>query len=190
LISTPFARFDLSQPLFIAQHPAIHLATFYQILQGVAALHDAGFIHRDIKPANIGVVKQTADYIEIVILDYGETVHQSTCDSKPGTVGTIPYLAPEMEAMIYGKEVDIWACGVVGLMLFWSMGKNSWFRVVNEQVKWQEVLTKLKSSGFPSTSVQMLLVQMLEWDPTNRITAVNALVHPCFATLKINSYFK
>lgn len=180
----PFARFDLSQPLFLTQPPEIHLAAFYQILQGIAALHDAGFIHRDIKPANVGVVKQTADSIEIVILDYGQTVRQLTCEPIPGRVGTVSFLAPEMEVSTYGKEVDIWASGILGVMLFQSMGKALWGNVVHQRAKWQQMVIILES--FPKGSVQSLMRAMLTWDLTERITAVEALRYTCFDDFRQN----
>jgi serine/threonine protein kinase len=83
------------------------MGAFFQILQGLDALHSEGFIHRDVKPSNVGVVSQSADNIEIVILDYGETFRIKNCWTSPGKIGTIPFLAPEMESTMYGNKVDI-----------------------------------------------------------------------------------
>ncbi|KAH9203300.1 kinase-like domain-containing protein [Leptodontidium sp. 2 PMI_412] len=129
IIYGPFVRFNLSEELFLKQPLNIRMAAFYQVLPGLVGLHGEGFIHRDIKLSNIGVVKQSADTIEIVILDYGETVRAERCEPCPGKAGTIPFLAPEMERQAYGKEVDLWATGIVGMQLFVSGGKLLWRNV-------------------------------------------------------------
>ncbi len=83
---------------------------FGQIVAGVAYLHDHGIVHRDLKPANIfedqGVVK---------IGDYGLSKFIS-CSKRGGqteSVGTFHYMAPEIGKGEYGKEIDIYALGVM-----------------------------------------------------------------------------
>lgn len=116
LILAPFVRYNLSEDLFITDPLPIRIAAFYQLFQGLATLHTAGYIHRDIKPANLGMVRKDSYSIEIVIFDYGEMVHAKMFE--PAKVGTIPFLAPEMRQRAYGREVDIWAAGIVGLIWF------------------------------------------------------------------------
>ena len=77
---------------------------------GVAYLHDHGIVHRDLKPGNIfsedGVVK---------VGDYGLSKFIS-CSRRSGqteSVGTVHYMAPEVANGRYGKEIDIYALGVV-----------------------------------------------------------------------------
>lgn len=159
------------------------MAAFYQLLQGLAGLHSAGFIHRDIKPSNIGVVKQLGDTIEIVILDYGETIRADRCEPRPGKVGTVPFLAPEMERQPYGKEVDIWATGIVGLQLFISGGKLLWYNAVDAETTWRKQVAELRAA--PAHSIQNLLASMLAWDPAMRTLADIAFNHPCFNDVRI-----
>ena len=159
----------------------MRVVAFHQILQGVHALHSAGFIHRDLKPANLGVVKFSPVEISTVILDYGQTIRTATCDPRQGSVGTVSYLAPEMELERYGQGVDIWACGIVGLQLFITDGKLNWRNVVDEKIKFDRTLAPLR--GASSTTVNNLLSQMLASDPEERISAESALTHSCFASL-------
>lgn len=77
---------------------------------GVAYLHDHGIVHRDLKPGNVfiedGIVK---------IGDYGlsKFISCSRRSGHTGSVGTVHYMAPEVANGRYGKEVDIYALGVV-----------------------------------------------------------------------------
>ncbi len=80
------------------------------VLAGLAHLHDAGIVHRDLKPRNIlrqgGVVK---------IADYGlaKVMSHSRRTGHTETVGTLCYTAPEVARGRYGREVDLYACGVM-----------------------------------------------------------------------------
>ena len=81
-----------------------------RLAAGVAYLHDHGIVHRDLKPANIfedeGIVK---------IGDYGLSKYIS-CSRRGGqteSVGTFHYMAPEIGKGEYGKEIDIYAMGVM-----------------------------------------------------------------------------
>src|SRR2546425_976027 len=77
---------------------------------GVAYLHDHGIVHRDLKPGNIfseeGIVK---------LGDYGLAKFIS-CSRRSGqteSVGTVHYMAPEVANGRYGKEIDIYALGII-----------------------------------------------------------------------------
>ncbi len=80
------------------------------VLSGLAHLHEAGVVHRDLKPRNIlmqgGVVK---------IADYGlaKVMSQSRRSGHTETIGTLGYTAPEVARGRYGREVDLYACGVM-----------------------------------------------------------------------------
>ena len=83
---------------------------FRGIAAGTAYLHDHGIVHRDLKPGNIfedeGCVK---------IGDYGLSKFIS-CSRRSGqteSVGTFHYMAPEIGKGAYGKEIDIYALGIV-----------------------------------------------------------------------------
>ncbi len=77
---------------------------------GVAYLHDQGIVHRDLKPGNIfddeGLVK---------IGDYGlsKFISASRRSGQTESVGTVHYMAPEVANGRYGKEIDIYALGVM-----------------------------------------------------------------------------
>jgi serine/threonine protein kinase len=86
------------------------LRWFHGIAAGCGYLHDHGIVHRDLKPGNIfldeGIVK---------IGDYGLAKFIS-CSRRSGqteSVGTVHYMAPEIANGRYGKEVDLYALGII-----------------------------------------------------------------------------
>ena len=83
---------------------------FSGIAAGVAYLHDHGIVHRDLKPGNI-----FSDEEVVKIGDYGLSKFIS-CSRRSGqteSVGTFHYMAPEIGKGVYGKEIDIYALGIM-----------------------------------------------------------------------------
>lgn len=91
--------------------PADQALTWFRgTAAGVAHLHDRGIVHRDLKPGNIfceeGLVK---------VGDYGLSKFIS-CSRRSGqteSVGTVHYMAPEVANGRYGKEIDVYAMGII-----------------------------------------------------------------------------
>ncbi|NWX46655.1 E2AK2 kinase, partial [Steatornis caripensis] len=82
--------------------------TFLQILEGVKYIHSEGLIHRDLKPQNIFVSYED----KIKIGDFG-LVTSVACVTLTENRGTKSYMAPEQVGDRYGKEVDIYALGLI-----------------------------------------------------------------------------
>jgi hypothetical protein len=76
----------------------------------VAYLHDNGIVHRDLKPANIFVENGF-----VKIGDYGlsKFISVSRRSGQTESVGTVHYMAPEISNGRYGKQIDIYALGVL-----------------------------------------------------------------------------
>jgi len=101
-----------------ALSPEEVLALGVQIAKGLTAAHEKGIVHRDLKPGNL---RLTPDGL-LKILDFGlaqfvdtspdaETLTQS---HSQGTIGTLPYMAPEqVRAEPVDARTDIWAFGAV-----------------------------------------------------------------------------
>ncbi|HEV3137651.1 MAG TPA: serine/threonine-protein kinase [Pirellulales bacterium] len=80
------------------------------IAAGVGYLHDHGIVHRDLKPGNV-----FRDDGQVKLGDYGLSKFIS-CSRRSGqteSIGTVHYMAPEVANGRYGKEIDIYALGII-----------------------------------------------------------------------------
>jgi hypothetical protein len=98
-----------------AEHPS-HSEAVRIVAQVAEALHFAhqqGFVHRDIKPGNILLDAEGRP----LITDFGiATTTEELADGQTGSVGTLPYMAPEQvagETQLIDRRTDIYALGVV-----------------------------------------------------------------------------
>ena len=76
-------------------------------------MHEQGMAHRDLKPDNILL----ADEENMKLADFGFAYFAG--DTKMSlSLGTPIYMAPEIvSGDDYGKEVDVWAIGVITVIL-------------------------------------------------------------------------
>lgn len=121
-----FERMDCDLHHVLRSNPLLtnnHIRWFaYQILRGVAAIHEAHVLHRDLKPGNI-LVNRNCD---VKICDFGlaRGVDDSRSPQNAGSPPTAPlteyvvtrwYRAPELlcQNTCYGREIDLWSVGCV-----------------------------------------------------------------------------
>jgi len=166
--------------------PEEALAWLFGIGAGVACLHDHGVVHRDLKPGNVfsdeGVVK---------LGDYGLSKFIS-CSRRSGhteSVGTVHYMAPEIANGRYGKEIDIYALGVILYEMLTG-------RVPFEGESVGEVLMKHLTTP-PDVSMlaepfRSVVAKAMEKDPAKRFGAVTemlaALPRPAHAEVHIGPF--
>ena len=146
------------------------MAWLFGIGGGVACLHDHGIVHRDLKPGNVfcdeGVVK---------LGDYGLSKFIS-CSRRSGhteSVGTVHYMAPEIANGRYGKEIDVYALGVILYEMLTG-------RVPFEGESVGEVLMKHLTTP-PDVSMlaepfRSVVAKALEKDPAKRFAAVTEML--------------
>ncbi|PWW74113.1 Pkinase-domain-containing protein [Tuber magnatum] len=187
------------------------LCCFKQLLRGVAYLHDHGIAHRDIKPENLLI---TSDG-HLKITDFGVSEvfsgkHPGSAGircgtdmagvrlSKPGIVGSAPYISPEVQnkdGPYDSRKLDVWSCAMVFFVL--SFGGPLWNKAnvadSPQYVKYVECFNKwlarnlsgemAKDGDYPKfvpfcqfkPATKRLLYRMMHLDPSKRITSQEAL---------------
>lgn len=94
---------------------ALAVQVVAQVLDGLAASHDAGIIHADIKPDNV-FVENHPDAPFARLFDFGVArVNEHDCEREPGLLyGTPEYIAPELiRGQRPSTQSDIYAVGVM-----------------------------------------------------------------------------
>ncbi|XP_056627925.1 phosphorylase b kinase gamma catalytic chain, liver/testis isoform [Triplophysa dalaica] len=155
------------------------------LLEAVQYLHSLNIVHRDLKPENVLL----DDEGHIKLSDFGFSVQLQPNEKLRELCGTPGYLAPEILKCSmdethegYGKEVDLWACGVILFTLlagsppFWHRKQLLMLRMIMEgryqfsSPEWDD----------RSDTVKDLISRLLVVEPTFRLTAEQALAHPFF----------
>ncbi|KAG1226822.1 hypothetical protein G6F35_002781 [Rhizopus arrhizus] len=160
----------------------------YQLLSGLAYLHENNIVHRDIKPDNIlidyqGQLKLT-DFGAAKILAKGQkTMGRTTMQMNVNSLaGTPMYMAPEV---ITGSDtgrkgsMDIWSLGCCIVQM--ATGRRPWSTLENEWSVMYHVVT-----GHPplpdESQLSRLGIDFLRKcfvrDPRKRPTAEELLKHP------------
>ena len=98
---------------------------FRTIVETIQHCHELGVVHRDLKPENF--VLQSKDYnSKICAIDFGLSAFFSEGQKFHEIVGSAYYVAPEVLRRSYGKQSDVWSCGVIlyillsGVPPFWA----------------------------------------------------------------------
>jgi serine/threonine protein kinase len=87
--------------------------------EGLAAVHEAGFIHHDINPRNFLVGRSG----QVKLIDFGLTVPNTAAFRRPGNrTGTLQYMAPELiRREPIDERIDTFAFG--SLAFEWLTGR-------------------------------------------------------------------
>jgi len=155
-----------------------------QLLQGLAYIHASGIIHGDIKPKNLLVFGDT-----LKIADFGLSIvdNHSIITPRSPTISTLYYrdinllVASMMRngdgSVLFSFEIDIWSAAVT--MMEMEMGCVP-FHGSNEMITAASVISVMATGlrCVQDLRLRNLLLQMLKYDTTQRITAIRAAQTP------------
>jgi tRNA A-37 threonylcarbamoyl transferase component Bud32 len=108
---------DNLQQRIAAALPAVNqaLELSLEILEGVAALHEASVVHRDLKPNNIMFVNHVPKVSDLGLARPPEALRMLSSGANDG--GTLLFMAPEQWSRPSGESLtpaaDVWAAGVI-----------------------------------------------------------------------------
>jgi hypothetical protein len=137
---------------------------------GVAYLHDQGIVHRDLKPGNVfedgGLVK---------IGDYGlsKFISASRRSGQTESVGTFHYMAPEIGKGVYGKEIDIYALGVI--LYEMATGRPPFDGETSQEIIMKHLTAEPDLTVVPAV-LRSVVAQALQKDPAQRFSSVLAML--------------
>lgn len=172
-VSQDWSSIDLSTTILLLRGP----------LQGLKALHEAGYMHRDVSVRNLLVM--SLDPPQGVLCDYGKA--RRSLKEKDSRIGPIPTLAPEVDGEgYYDSKIDVWGLGYVCCCILFPAYQRQRvdnLRPPNRNLKWYVGLTPLlktyQERGPLERSFGDLVTKMIAWESENRLTAAQALQHPC-----------
>eukprot|EP01134_Creolimax_fragrantissima_P000625 CFRG0625T1 len=173
----------LTEKVFVSEDIARNMMR--QILAGVEHIHAHNVVHRDLKLENILMMEENS--LKISDFGFAASVHDAPLTELCGTPG---YLSPEMIRAALNKSdesnqgytypVDMWGCGVilytllVGFPPFWHSNRMVLMRLIMRgkfeflSPYWDSVSEEAKD----------LVSKLLAADPTERLTASQAITHP------------
>ena len=154
----------------------------YDLLSVVHYLHLRGIVHNDLKPENIMMASaETED--EIIIADFGLSKFAMEEERFTMAQGTLAYVSPEvLRGTGYGKEVDLWSCGVIlYLLVSGSLPFDSTDREeIIEKTMVGRVPFERKVFASVSDECKSLIKGLLTVDVEKRLTCQQALAHVWF----------
>ncbi|KAI2623355.1 kinase-like domain-containing protein [Hypoxylon sp. NC1633] len=181
----------------------------YQLFRALAYIHSQGICHRDIKPQNLLLDPNTG---VLKLCDFGSAKILVENEPNVSYICSRYYRAPELifGATNYTTKIDVWSTGCVmaelmlGQPLFpGESGIDQLVEIIKvlgtptrEQIRtmnpnyMEHKFPQIKPHPFnkvfrkADTNALDLIARLLEYTPTERLGAIDAMVHPFFDELR------
>ncbi len=161
------------------------------VADGLAIMHERGFVHRDIKSGNI-----------LVGFDGRTKLSDFGVSYQPGqritVAGTLNYMAPEQVVRLINKNLDpivptpaldIWSLGVVFFELLTGHEAFGGARDIEDLYEMQKAGPMIDMNIIPSHIAEMLS-RMLVFDPEKRMLSAEDVSRQVFLINKSESNFE
>lgn len=165
----------------------------YQVLQAVRYCHKMKVLHRDLKPENIMITEREPDgLLHVKIIDFGTAKLFDDGKKQKAMVGSSYYMAPEVIRGKYDEQCDLWSVGVIMYIMLVGtppFNGDDDDEILNEVLKGKYDTTCSKYQSL-SANAKDLMTSLLKLNPSERITAEQALAHPWFRSQEFQSIYR
>jgi len=157
-----------------------------QVFQAVAYLHSCSICHRDLKPENLLLLHRRPIRDNVVkVTDFGLSALCPSGSELRGTMGTLPYMAPQVLNGRHDLSADIWSCGVLTYLLlcgyppFWH---DQDLARTTAAIKRGNFVFANEDWSMISQNGRAIVRELLKMNPSERITASSACQHAWLTT--------
>ncbi|KAI9020351.1 kinase-like domain-containing protein [Hyaloraphidium curvatum] len=176
---------------FTERDAAVIVAT---LASTVAFLHDLDVVHRDIKTSNLLFRDSNTPDPDLVLVDFGfaTKLNPQKQNLAPGSIGAAHSRAPELyREMAYGKEVDLWALGIVSYTLLTGASPFAKCRRMSDL----STAVVTANYSFPSDldispAAKDFVGNLIVVNPAKRMKAREALEHDWIRTMVPPEYLE
>lgn len=161
-------------------------------LEGIRTLHTMGIMHRDIRLKNMLIMSTKPPRASLC--DYGKTIQAES--STVTTIGPISTLAPEVWTVStdgpYTAKIDMWAYGyAIAQILIFALQRSHGPKLFygNNPItsdRHSEIFRLLRfhcSKMSEDEPLVDLISKLLVWNPEERWSAEQALLHDCWSSI-------